>query len=59
MMRQPIRQRFLLTRPPVALALVLAALAGGCASLNPKPDIDRAAATVQERSGYAADWTAP
>ncbi|MBS0190560.1 MAG: TolC family protein [Planctomycetes bacterium] len=59
MMRQPIRQHCLFTCPPVALALALAALAGGCASLNPKPDIDRAAATVQERSGYSADWTAP
>lgn len=42
---------------PAACALV--AVVGGCASLNPKPEIDRAAATVQERSGYAADWTAP
>lgn len=41
---------------PAAFALV--ALAGGCASLNPKPDIDRAATTVQERSGFAVDWTA-
>lgn len=45
------------TLAPLTAAILLAA--GGCASLNPRPDIDRAAATVQERSGYAADWTAP
>lgn len=42
---------------PAACALIV--VVAGCASLSPKPDIDRAAATVQERSGYAADWTSP
>lgn len=59
MQRHSTRSRFLLAGPAAPLALGLAALAGGCASLNPKPDIDRAAATVHERSGYTADWTAP
>lgn len=59
MMRQPIRPCFLFARPPVALALALAALAGGCASLDPKHDIDRAASTVGERSGVTPTWTQP
>ncbi|MBN8597210.1 MAG: TolC family protein [Planctomycetes bacterium] len=57
MMRQPIRQRFLSSRTPAAMVLALAALAGGCASLDPKPDINRAASTVDERSGIAPVWT--
>ena len=45
-------------------ALSLAGLAGlaglsGCASLDPKPDIERAAATVAERSGIAPVWSEP
>jgi len=28
----------------------------GCTSLDPKPDIDRAASTVMQRSGFAAAW---
>ena len=42
---------------PAALALL--AVAGGCASLDPKPDIDRAATTVRERSGFAPAWDQP
>ena len=44
------------------LACTAALIAGGlsgCASLDPKPDISRAAATVQERSGFAAAWDQP
>lgn len=40
-------------------ALSTLALAGGCASLDPAPDIGRAAATVSERSGVAPEWTEP
>jgi len=39
-------------------ATALTALAG-CASLNPKPDINRAGATVAERSGIAPVWNDP
>jgi len=39
--------------------LVLLAVAGGCASLDPKPDIDRAASTVAERTGVTPTWTEP
>ena len=35
--------------PPVTLAFL--AIMGGCASLDPKPDMGRAASTVGERSG--------
>lgn len=38
---------------------VIIALAGGCASLDPTPDIRRASATVGERSGVAANWSEP
>ncbi len=31
----------------------------GCASLDPRPDIERAAATVAERSGIAPVWNEP
>ncbi len=51
------------TRNPSSGALpatLAALLLGGCAaSLDPRPDIDRAAATVLERSGYAAAWDEP
>lgn len=43
----------------VAMALALLAGAGGCASLDPGPDIHRAAATVGERSGVMPAWTEP
>lgn len=56
MVRQPIRPRFLLSRPPVVPALALAAVAGGCASLDPAPDINRASAMVTERAGVTAHW---
>ena len=39
--------------------LVLLTVVGGCASLDPKPDIDRAASTVAERSGVTPTWTEP
>lgn len=39
--------------------LVIVALAGGCASLDPKADIDRAAHTVTDRSGVAPGWDGP
>lgn len=38
---------------------VIIVLAGGCASLDPTPDIRRASATVGERSGVAANWSEP
>ncbi len=42
--------------PGIAALLLL----GGCAaSLDPKPDIDRAASTVLDRSGYRAAWDEP
>lgn len=42
---------------PAVLALL--AVAAGCASLDPKPDISRAASTVANRSGVTPDWTQP
>lgn len=42
---------------PAALAML--AVVSGCASLDPKPDIDRAASTVGERSGVTPTWTEP
>lgn len=59
MIRQPIRQRFLYTRTPATLALALAIIAGGCASLDPTPDFGRAASTIGDRSGVTPDWTQP
>ncbi|MCC6427250.1 MAG: TolC family protein [Phycisphaerales bacterium] len=47
------------TRPLAPAALALAVLAGGCASLDPKADIDRAAHTVSDRSGVAPGWDGP
>lgn len=47
--------RWMLT--PSTLALL--AVVGGCASLDPKPDIERAASTVAERSGVTPTWTEP
>ncbi len=42
--------------PGIAALLLL----GGCAaSLDPRPDVDRAATTVLERSGYRAAWDEP
>ncbi len=48
-------------RPRPLCVAALAALAGlgGCASLDPKPDINHAATTVQERSGFTAAWDQP
>lgn len=57
MMRQPICQLFLSSRTPAAVVSALAAFAGGCASLDPTPDINRAASTVGERSGITPVWT--
>ena len=37
----------------------LIAVAGGCVSLDPKPDINRAASTVGERSGVTPTWNDP
>ncbi len=47
--------------PQLSITMVAAATAwlAGCASLDPKPDIDRASTTVAERSGFATDWDAP
>lgn len=59
MMRRPIYQRSLINHSPATLALALALVAGGCASLDPKPDINRAASTVAERSGVTPTWTEP
>lgn len=38
-------------------ALALVSAAGACASLDPRPDIDRAAATVGDRSGTTPVWS--
>lgn len=59
MMRQPIRQRFRFTCTPAAPAAILSLIAGGCASLDPTPEIDRAASTVGERAGVSPAWTTP
>lgn len=39
--------------------IALLACIGGCASLDAKPDIERAARTVGERSGMTPTWTEP
>lgn len=51
----------MIARPLARSLIVLTPLlvAGGCASIDPKPDINRAATTVQERSGFAAAWDQP
>lgn len=59
MMRQPTRHRFLFSCTPATLAFALALIAGGCASLDPTPDIGRAASTIGDRSGVTPDWTQP
>ncbi|MFO0855962.1 MAG: TolC family protein [Phycisphaerales bacterium] len=41
------------------VTLTMLAAIGGCASLDPKPDINRAASTVGERSGVTPEWTRP
>lgn len=48
-----------LARPLAPVVLVLLAVVGGCASLDPKPDINRAASTIGERSGVTPEWTEP
>ncbi len=40
-------------------ALALLAVVGGCASLDPSADINRAASTIAERSGVTPTWTEP
>ncbi len=50
---QPLSTRRVLA----SMTLALLAVVGGCASLDPKPDIERAAATVGERSGVTPTWT--
>ena len=47
------------SRGVATATLALVALAGGCASLDPKADIDRAAHTVNDRSGVAPGWDGP
>ncbi|GMV26730.1 MAG: hypothetical protein AMXMBFR58_27610 [Phycisphaerae bacterium] len=59
MLRQLIRSQAHFIRTPATLALTLAVVTGGCASLDPTPDIQRASATVGERSGVAANWSEP
>ncbi len=59
MMRQPTRHRFLFSCTPATLACALALIAGGCASLDPTPDIGHAASTIGDRSGVTPDWTQP
>lgn len=46
-------------RPLAPVVLALLAVVGGCASLDPKPDINRAASTVGERSGVTPVWAEP
>lgn len=50
-----IRTRGASVSVPLGVLLAL----GGCASLDPKPDINRAASTVAERSGVTPTWTEP
>lgn len=45
------------TLAPVAFAMFV--LVGGCASLDPKPDINEAASMVADRSGVTPTWTEP
>lgn len=59
MIRQSLRPQLPRARTFATIALALAVLMGGCASLDPKPDIGRAAGTVAERSGAAPTWTEP
>lgn len=66
MMLRPTPRSFHMPRSTPRLArtlaptvLVLFAVVGGCASLDPKPDIERAASTVGERSGVTPAWTEP
>ncbi len=40
-------------------ALTLLVVVGGCASLDPSADINRAASTIAERSGVTPTWTEP
>lgn len=40
-------------------ALVLLSVVSGCASLDPKPDINRGTSIVAERSGVTPTWTEP
>lgn len=47
------------SRVVATAALALVALAGGCASLDPSPDLRRAGAVVGDRSGLPVDWTVP
>lgn len=53
------RRLFHPRRRLAAATLMLLAVVGGCASVDPKPDIDRAAMTVGERSGMTPTWTEP
>ena len=46
-------------RPLTIVTLTMLAGISGCASLDPKPDINRAALTVGERSGVTPTWTEP
>lgn len=50
---------FHLRRRFAPATLMLLAVLGGCASLDPNPDINRAASTVGERSGVTPVWTEP
>lgn len=59
MMRQPTRQLFVFTCTPAISASARASVAGGCASLDPTPDIGRAASTIGDRSGVTPEWTQP
>lgn len=55
------RPAFAFTRP-ASSALLLALLAGaigGCASLDPRPDVARASSTIEERAGVPTGWDAP
>lgn len=59
-MTVPLPHRLLQPRRILSLVvLTMLAVVGGCASLDPKPDINRAASTVGERSGVTPTWTEP
>jgi outer membrane protein, heavy metal efflux system len=59
MMFQPRSQTVCPLRVVAPAVLTVLTIAGGCTSLDPKGDINRAASTVAERSGATAAWTEP
>lgn len=44
---------------PVLMLAIVGAAVTGCASVDPKPDIERSATVVSQRSGYTPGWNVP